>query len=90
MFESDVKEEILIDKLRSLVTGGAMVSDAEIRQKFEKENTKIKFDYAVLRKDDILKEPASQRLGIEGLLRSQQSHLQQFDSGKAQNQVRAH
>ncbi len=55
MFESDVKEEILIDKLRSLVTGGAMVSDAEIRQKFEKENTKIKFDYAVLRKDDILK-----------------------------------
>ena len=55
MFESDVKDEILIDKLRSLVTGGAMVSDAEIRQKFEKENTKIKFDYAVLRKDDILK-----------------------------------
>jgi peptidyl-prolyl cis-trans isomerase D len=55
MFESDVKEEILIDKLRSLVTGGAMVSDADIRQKFEKENTKIKFDYAVLRKDDIFK-----------------------------------
>jgi len=55
MFESDVKDEILIDKLRSLVTGGAMVSDADIRQKFEKENTKIKFDYAVLRKDDILK-----------------------------------
>ena len=55
MFESDVKDEILIDKLRSLVTGGAMVSDAEIREKFEKDNTKIKFDYAVLRKDDILK-----------------------------------
>src|SRR6202166_2862999 len=55
MFENDVKEEILIDKLRSLVAGGAMVSDAEIRQKFEKDNTKIKFDYAVLRKDDILK-----------------------------------
>jgi peptidyl-prolyl cis-trans isomerase D len=55
-FERGVKEDILIDKLRSLVAGGAMVTDAEIRQKFEKENTKIKFDYAVLRKDDILKE----------------------------------
>jgi peptidyl-prolyl cis-trans isomerase D len=55
-FESSVKEDILIDKLRSLVAGGAMVTDAEIRQKFEKENTKVRFDYAVLRKDDILKE----------------------------------
>jgi peptidyl-prolyl cis-trans isomerase D len=55
-FEQSVKEDILIDKLRSLVAGGAMVTDAEIRQKFEKENTKVKFDYAVLRKDDILKE----------------------------------
>ncbi|MGD0179415.1 MAG: peptidyl-prolyl cis-trans isomerase [Terriglobales bacterium] len=55
-FERSVKEDILIDKLRSLIAGGAMVTDAEIRQKFEKENTKIKFDYAVLRKDDILKE----------------------------------
>jgi peptidyl-prolyl cis-trans isomerase D len=54
-FERGVKDEILIDKLRSLIAGGAMVSDAEIRQKFEKDNTKVKFDYAVLRKDDILK-----------------------------------
>jgi peptidyl-prolyl cis-trans isomerase D len=56
LFERGVKDEILIDKLRSLVAGGAMVSDAEIRQKFQKDNTKVKFDYAVLRKDDILKE----------------------------------
>ena len=56
LFERGVKDEILIDKLRSLVAAGAMVSDAEIRQKFQKDNTKVKFDYAVLRKDDILKE----------------------------------
>src|SRR5271154_7168862 len=54
-FERSVKEDILIDKLRSLIAGGAMVTDAEIRQKFEKDNAKVKFDYAVLRKDDILK-----------------------------------
>jgi len=55
VFERAVKDEILIEKLRSLVAGGAMVSDAEIRQKFEKDNTKVKFDYAVLKKDDLLK-----------------------------------
>src|ERR1700734_3174503 len=55
-FERSVKEDILIDKLRSLIAGGAMVTDAEIRQKFEKDNSKVKFDYAVVRKDDILKE----------------------------------
>ena len=55
VFEGGVKEDILIEKLRSLVAGSAMVTDAEIQQKFEKDNTKVKFDYAVLRKDDILK-----------------------------------
>jgi peptidyl-prolyl cis-trans isomerase D len=55
LFERGVKEEILIDKLRSLIAGSALVTDSEVRQKFQKDNTKIKFDYAVLRKDDILK-----------------------------------
>ncbi len=54
-FEQSVKEDILIEKLRSLIAAGAIVSDAEVREKFEKDNTKVKFDYAVLHKDDILK-----------------------------------
>jgi len=54
-FEQGVKDDILIGKLRSLISGSALVTNAEIRDKFEKDNTKVKFDYAVLRKDDILK-----------------------------------
>jgi peptidyl-prolyl cis-trans isomerase D len=54
-FEEDVKSEILFGKLRDLVTGSAAVTDAEVHAKFEKDNTKIKFDYAVLYKDDIRK-----------------------------------
>ncbi len=54
-FEQDVKDEILFSKLRDLVTGSAAVTDADVRQKFEKDNTKVKFDYAVLYKDDIRK-----------------------------------
>jgi peptidyl-prolyl cis-trans isomerase D len=54
-FERNVKEQVLFDKLRSLVDGGAAVAEAEIHAKFEKDNTKVKFDYALLKKDDILK-----------------------------------
>ncbi len=56
LFEQGVKDEILLDKLRNLITGSALVTDAEVRQEFEKQNTKVKFDYAVLRKDDLLKQ----------------------------------
>ncbi len=54
-FESDVKNEILEQKLATLITGSASVSDAEVRQEFQKRNTKVKFDYAVLSQDDIRK-----------------------------------
>jgi len=53
--EQAVREQILMDKLRVLITSGARVTDAEVRQAFEKQNTKVKFDYAVIKKDDILK-----------------------------------
>jgi peptidyl-prolyl cis-trans isomerase D len=55
MFEDDVRKGILITKLQALITGGAIVSDSAIRQQFDKENTKIKFEYAVFKQDDIKK-----------------------------------
>src|SRR6266568_1048475 len=54
-FEGLVKEEILINKLRGLVSASASVTDAEVRKQFEKQNAKVKFDYAVFKKDDVLK-----------------------------------
>ena len=54
-FETSVGQDIVIGKLQALITGGASVSDAAIRQQFTKENTKVKFDYAVLKEDDIKK-----------------------------------
>lgn len=53
--EQAIKDQIRIEKLQALVTAPANVTDAEVRQAFEKQNTKVKFDYAVLKKDDILK-----------------------------------
>jgi len=54
-FEELVKQDILMNKLRDLVASSATVTDAEVRKQFEKQNTKVKFDYAVIKKDDILK-----------------------------------
>ena len=55
LFEENVRKEILIGKLQAMITNTASVSDAAIRQEFTKENMKVKFDYAVLKEDDIKK-----------------------------------
>ncbi|HZR64275.1 MAG TPA: peptidyl-prolyl cis-trans isomerase [Terriglobales bacterium] len=54
-FEELVKQDILVTKLRDLVTSSATVSESDVRKQFEKDNTKVKFDYAVIKKDDVLK-----------------------------------
>jgi peptidyl-prolyl cis-trans isomerase D len=54
-FEDSVGKEILISKLQALITGGASVSNAAVRQEFDKQNVKVRFDYAVLKQDDIKK-----------------------------------
>ncbi len=54
-FEENVKHQIVVDRLRALITAGASVSDAEVRDAYRKANIKIKFDYAVLATDDLRK-----------------------------------
>jgi peptidyl-prolyl cis-trans isomerase D len=56
VFEKSVKEQILLSQLQNLIAGSALVSDSEVRQAFDKQNAKVKFDYAVLRRDDLLKQ----------------------------------
>jgi peptidyl-prolyl cis-trans isomerase D len=55
MFEDNVGKDILINKLEALIAGSASVSDAAIRLEFAKQNTKVKFEYAVLKAEDIKK-----------------------------------
>src|SRR5580693_9096861 len=54
-FEAQVKEGILDRKLRALVASSAFVGDPEIRDEFDRRNTKVKFEYAVITQADILK-----------------------------------
>lgn len=63
-FEQAVGNDILLTKLQALISGSADVSDTDIHDQFVKQNTKVKFEYAVLRQDDIKKglHPTDQEL----------------------------
>src|SRR6202790_2838178 len=92
MFEGNVGKKILI-------TGSASVSDASIRQEFARQNTKVKFEYAVLKEDDIKKglHPTTEEL--KAFYNSHQKNYANsipetrkikyavIDAGKAQSQV---
>jgi peptidyl-prolyl cis-trans isomerase D len=54
-FEEAVGNDILLTKLQAFISGSASVSEAEIRDQFIKQNSKVKFDYAVLKQDDLRK-----------------------------------
>jgi peptidyl-prolyl cis-trans isomerase D len=54
-FEGEVKDEIIIHRLESLITAGVTVGDQEVKDAYRKANIKIKFDYAVLSSDDLRK-----------------------------------
>lgn len=55
-FEDDVRTDILIHRLQSLITAGVTVGDQEVRDAYRKDNVKIKFDYAVISADDLRKQ----------------------------------
>src|SRR6185312_10448339 len=54
-FESQVKSDMELNRLQALITGGATVSDKEVRESYRMQGTKVKFDYAVISSDDLSK-----------------------------------
>lgn len=55
-FETQLKEEILINRLEALVTGGLTVAPQDVRNAYLKKATKVKFQYAVLSAADLRKQ----------------------------------
>jgi len=98
-FEEDVKNDLILTKLQAFINGSATVTEAEIREQFAKQNSKVKFDYAVLKQEDIKK---GLRPTDEELKAFYQSHQAQYansvpekrkvkyavvDTGKAEENV---
>lgn len=55
-FERELRSQLLTNKLITAVTAGVTVSPAEIERSYKEQNTKVKFDYAVLSLDDLQKQ----------------------------------
>src|SRR5579864_89804 len=54
-FEREFRQSMLVNKLRVLITGGVSVPSSDLQQQYQRENTKVKFDYAVLSFDNVKK-----------------------------------
>ena len=54
-FETQVKNDMELNRLQALVIGGVSVSDNAVREAYKTQGTKVKFDYAVVSADDIRK-----------------------------------
>ncbi len=54
-FESQVKDDMELQRLQALVTGGASVSDDAVRKTYLVKGLKVQFDYAVVSQDELKK-----------------------------------
>jgi peptidyl-prolyl cis-trans isomerase D len=54
-FETQVKDDMELQRLQALVTGGAAVSDTAVREAYLVQGVKVKFDYAVVSLEELKK-----------------------------------
>jgi peptidyl-prolyl cis-trans isomerase D len=52
-FETQIKSDMELQRLQSLITGGVTVSDNAVREAYKTQATKVKFDYAVISSDGL-------------------------------------
>jgi peptidyl-prolyl cis-trans isomerase D len=53
VFEDLVKQGLVEEKLRKLITDGISASPVEIQQEFKSQNEKVKLDYALIKPEDL-------------------------------------
>jgi peptidyl-prolyl cis-trans isomerase D len=54
-FERDVRLDLLQRKLVNVIGASATATDSEVEEAYKDQNTKVKFQYAVLKQDDVAK-----------------------------------
>lgn len=54
-FEQAVKDDLLMEKLQAAVEGPVSVAKQDVEQEYKHQNTKVKFQYAVLSLEDVSK-----------------------------------
>jgi len=72
-FEDAIRQQLEIQRLESLVTGAATVSDDEVRSSILQQSTKVKFDYAIIAGDDVAKTIKPTDADLQGFFKQNQA-----------------
>jgi peptidyl-prolyl cis-trans isomerase D len=75
-YEQSLRQGLLTEKLSTAITAGVNITPAELQKAYKDQNTKIKFDYAVLSSTDLEKQVKFTDAELKGY----------FDAHKAQYQ----
>lgn len=76
-FESEVKQDLELQRLQSLITAGVTVDDNAVRANYLQQGIKIKFNYAVISADDIKKTINPSDAELETFFKQNASHYAQ-------------
>lgn len=55
-FEKAIKDDLMLNKFGRVVTGGVALSPEELRSEYDKQNVKVKFNYAFIKTEDLMKQ----------------------------------
>ena len=80
-FESSVRRQLLVNKLRSLVEDSASVTEAELKDAFRRQNEKATFEYVILDASH-LSNPAPSDAEIEAYYKA---HLADYSGGEGRS-----
>lgn len=82
-FESQIRDSLLNEKMRDLVTDGIEVSPAEVHAEFLRRNTKAKIDYVVFDPSQMLNDVKVDPAALEAYYKSNQQRYQIPEQRKA-------
>ena len=68
-FEAELRSRLLQDKIRSVVTDGVQVSPQEVREEFQRRNTKAKIEYVLFDPSQFIKAVQISSEALEGFFK---------------------
>ena len=83
-FESDIRRQVLITRLRDVAVEGSIVTPLEIEQAFRKKNQKIKIEYVKLTSDKYKNEVQPSAEEMQAFFKTNAARYQEPDCGSGQ------
>ena len=82
-FEKQIKTDLLLEKVRALVTDGVEVTPAEVEREYKRRNEKIKVDFVVFSQDEEAKKLDPSPSELEAYYRANRNRYQVAERRKA-------